>query len=88
MDFNINHKVRVKLTDEGREALKKRHRDFWSEVGRPSEPYTPPIEDAEGWSEWQLWCLMQELGAYFMLGVNAPIETTIQFVVPEQTPNP
>jgi hypothetical protein len=87
MEININDKVRVKLTCQGREALKNRHREFWAEVGMPNEPYTPPAEDAEGWSEWQLWCLMQELGPHCQMGVSPPFETTIQLIVREKTPN-
>lgn len=41
-------------------------------------PYTPPKEDAEGWSEWQLWSLMQQLGNYIQLGDPNVIETDIK----------
>jgi hypothetical protein len=78
MDFNINGKVRVKLTDHGRKLLASNHAEFWAGVGREPYPYTPPKEDADGWSEWQLWCLMQELGRHIRMGSEAPFETTIQ----------
>jgi hypothetical protein len=38
----------------------------------------PPKEDAEGWSEWQLWVLMQEFGPHMGLGFLAVIETEIE----------
>ena len=66
MDFNINNKVRVKLTDYGRQALARQHNGL--------------KEDAEGWSEWQLWHLMQELGHLCCLGCQVPFETTIQLL--------
>ena len=83
MDFNINDKVRVKLNDFGREALARQHIEFWARTGRPAPyDYTPPKEDTEGWSEWQLWALMQDLGHLLQLGSNPPFETTIQLVLP------
>ena len=81
MDFNINDKVRVKLTDCGRQALASQHVEFWASVGRTAPyPHTPPKEDAEGWSEWQLHSLMNELGHLCRIGGPVPFETTIQMV--------
>jgi hypothetical protein len=79
--FNINDTVRVKLTDFGRQALQRQHVEFWASVGR-AEPYphTPPKEDAEGWSEWQLHSLMHELGHLSCLGGPLPFETEIEIV--------
>ena len=81
MNFNVNDKVRVKLTDFGRQALARQHVEFWARTGRAA-PYahTPPKEDADGWSEWQLWSLMQDLGPHISLGGPVPFETTIQLV--------
>lgn len=77
--LNINHIVRVRLTDSGRAALARQHVEFWANAGRAEPyPYTPPKEDAEGWSEWQLWNLMQDLGHLCRLGFEPPFETTIQ----------
>ena len=74
MNFNINDKVRVRLTEKGRAALIKQHDDYFE--GRV--PYSPPKEDADGWSEWQLWSLMQDLGHLCRLGIDPPFETIIQ----------
>ena len=84
MNFNINDKVRVKLTASGREALARQHAEFWASTGRPAPyDYTPPKEDHEGWSEWQLWALMQDLGHLLRPGfLEQPFETTIQLVLP------
>lgn len=75
--YNLNSKVRVKLTNAGRNALKRDHDIFWASVGR-TMPYTPTKEDAEGWSEWQLWNIMEKLGSYFHLGYVNVMDTTIQ----------
>ena len=83
MQFNINHKVRVKLTDMGRLALMQQHAEFWYGISQ-APPYAPPKEDAEGWSEWQLWCLMQDLGHLCGMGCSPPFETVIELVVPKQ----
>lgn len=89
MDFNINEHVRVKLTDHGRKALERQHVEFWAATGRPAPyAYTPPKEDSEGWSRWQLHNLMQELGHLCVMGRPLPFETTIQLVEPyAQTPS-
>lgn len=75
--FNLNNKVRVKLTDLGRAALEADHATFWAKAGR-TMPYTPPKEDADGWSEWQLWSLMSALGGHVGMGFDNVMETTIQ----------
>ncbi len=77
-EFNINDKVRVKLTDHGRKLLESDHEEFWKNMRIPMV-YTPPVEDSEGWSTWQLWNLMQQLGPYIHLSCQVPFETTIEF---------
>lgn len=83
MKFNINEKVRVKLTDHGRAVHAADNDAFWSSIQHPSPPpYTPPKEDAEGWSEWQLWTLMEAFGKHTHIGCNNCFETTIELVTP------
>ncbi len=77
MEFNINDKVRVKLTDHGRKILKSDHDKFWKSIGKEMV-YTPPEEDSEGWSTCQLWILMQKFGSHMYLGGISPFETTIE----------
>jgi hypothetical protein len=89
IDFNINQKVRVKLTNKGRAEL-QRQRDELNRpyvlIGREPPFGGPPfIEDAEGWSEWQLWCLMENLGHLCSIGSSGPFETGIQFLREEPT---
>lgn len=78
--FNINHTVRVKLTNAGRAFHAMQHAMFNMKTGRDIR-YTPPAEDAEGWSKWQLYDLMHEFGEQTYLGNNElPFETDIQLV--------
>jgi len=61
--FNLNNKIRVKLTDAGRQAHKANHESFWKLHGRTIE-YMPPNEDQDGYSEWQLWSFMAAFGQH------------------------
>lgn len=80
LPFNVNHYVRVKLTETGRKAFSKKAYELFGErSGRFIEMYTQ--EDAEGWSQWQLWELMQWLGSECGNGMEVPLETEIQIVV-------
>ena len=70
----------VKLTDVGREIHKKAHDDFcenFPSVSDDIKEYHPKKEDIQGWSEWQLWSLMQMFGSHIGLGVEPPFNTTI-----------
>lgn len=80
MWFNINYEVKIRLTDVGRKAHRKNHDDLFADWKEPPR-YSPPVEDAEGWSTWQLWVLMHEFGPYLFNGCNVPFETTIE--IPE-----
>ncbi len=76
MKFNINQYVRVRLTDAGRAA----HRKWWDDLFQSPQlksKYSPPKEDAEGWSRWQLHILMHELGPALCPGFPVPFETEI-----------
>lgn len=79
VSFNVNHNVRVKLNSLGR----KLHREQFEELERkvPSGlPYRPPVEDADGWSQWQLWQLMQVFGGPNIgNGMEILFETNIEF---------
>jgi len=77
--FNINDDVWVKLTERGRECLRKRHAEIVAMCsGHNPFPYTPPVEDKDGWSRWQMWRLMQALGPYISHGGPPPFETTLR----------
>jgi len=48
--------------------------------------YTPPKEDANGWSKWQAWDFMATFGQFMRLGGENVISTNIQIVVREDKP--
>jgi hypothetical protein len=76
--FNINSIVKVKLTDYGRKVLEIQHNEFWSSYRKLDKyPYIPKTEDENGYVEFQLWELMEELGKECSLGGEIPFETTI-----------
>lgn len=79
--INLNDKVRVRLTDIGREHHRKRHEEIFAPFG-DQYPYTPPKTDADGWSEFQHWELMHDFGSVVGLGMNVPFETAIQIAAP------
>jgi len=77
MDFNINYRIRVRLTPHGREILRRNHRTLFG--SRADEFRMIEVkENAEGWSEWQLWRLAHEFGSDMYMGGVQPFETTIQ----------
>lgn len=65
--MNLNDIVYVKLTDHGRHLMRQNHTEFWAGRRAPYE-FKLPREDAQGWSPWQLWHLMQEFGPHIYLG--------------------
>lgn len=81
MRFNINDHVRVKLTDHGREIVHA-HRQKLSAMLPIPLPATQNQEDADGWSRWQLWSLMEIFGEHIHLCGPLPFETTIEFEQP------
>jgi hypothetical protein len=79
MKFNINHEVRVKLTDYGR-SLYKHHHNYINSLVVDPIPYTAPEEDAEGWSKWQLWRLIKIFGPHMSMSSERPFETEIEII--------
>lgn len=86
MDFDINNLVRVKLTDKGRALHAADHALSCLSEGQKI-PYKPRKEDAEGYSEWQLWELMAAFGKHLGNGFDMPFNQFIEFPAPAQ-PNP
>lgn len=84
MRFNVNDYVKVKLTTHGREELRRQthqlNRHLWAtNPDAKALPYDAVKEDADGWSRWQFWDLMQRFGGDNM-GLAAPMmfETEIE----------
>jgi hypothetical protein len=70
--FNVNHYVKIQLTDRGREILKE---------------YSPYLhrtlkdkEDKDGWSKWQLWVVMEIWGGSMHNGCQIPFKTDIEIM--------
>lgn len=78
--LNLNDSVRVKLTDHGRAVHEKDHAILYASAAGPKPAYTPIKEDAEGWSRWQLWVLMQAFGPHTYLGGRPCFEADIEVV--------
>ena len=83
IDFNINDSVKIKLTDYGRKVLKKDWDDFWDDIKKQHPKtkkfkYSHPKEDEDGWSTWQMWLLMEQLGKYVGMGLKDVFETNIK----------
>ena len=80
--FNINDYVQVRLTDRGRACLRENYDKLNAAYGGKLHfNHTPPKEDKDGWSRWQAWSLMQDLGPHISMGMNPPFETTIRVEV-------
>lgn len=74
-EFNVNQTVYVKLTDKGRRILRENH---VKRLGRYPLRYEEPKVDAEGYTRFQLWVLMQEFGPHMRLGLDPFFEATIK----------
>lgn len=76
--FNINEYIRVKLTPRGKAIHQALHDELNRRFPGAQLIYRPPTEDAEGWSRWQAWDLMQTFGPHISMGFDPPFETTIE----------
>lgn len=70
--FNINKMVKVKLTSKGKEIHKQRYDKY-----NHSIEYTPPKEDENGYSDFQMWELMNIFGEHTSIGLDQCFEATI-----------
>ena len=76
--FNINYTVKVKLTEYGKQMLERDHIEFWGARGMLDKyPYKPLETDADGYTEFQLWSLIYQLGKYCNIGCVMPFDTII-----------
>jgi hypothetical protein len=67
--FNLNGYVRVKLNQHGKQL----YSDYWSPYAWLKEP---EIDD-EGYTQFQMWQLMNIFGTHLYNGCKTPFETTI-----------
>ena len=83
INFNVNNHVRVRLTTHGKECLRKNYNELAAQFpgGKLGFEFKLPKEDSVGWSEWQMWDLMYQLGRYVYNGCDAPFLTEIQIEI-------
>lgn len=86
--FNSNGYVRVRLTDKGREVIRRDIRRLKGHAPHINWKYLMPTEDAEGRSEWQLWQLMERFGNYVGNGEDLVFETDIEISLDLNSPKP
>lgn len=75
---NLNDRVRIKLTDLGREVVVKNHNALYGDKAH-LYPVDMPVPNDDGWCEMQLWEVMREFGEHMSLGGKPVIETEFQF---------
>lgn len=79
--INVNHTVRVRLNDVGRAIVKQHTDDLNAELRSRGAAYVVPgmtvTEDAEGWSRWQLWRLMETFGPHIGIGLPTPFDGNV-----------
>lgn len=71
IEFNVNDKVQVKVTERGQKILAERYK---------GHDAIRPKPDADGWTTYQLWCLMADFGEHLFNGCNPPFETRIRIL--------
>ena len=78
MKFNMNSYVRVQLTPYGRSILRKDIERRHKYLCKGEYKKYMPKEDADGWSRWQLWRLMNKFGAHVKLSHIQPFCADIE----------
>lgn len=81
--FNINQHVSVQLTDKGCRIHREEYDKLMAFYGREIFPYRPPVEDANGWSKWQMWTLIEAFGSHIGMGFDPPFNTEIRIHLPK-----
>ena len=75
--LNTNDTVKVKLTDYGKDIYFHQYDHFNKQQGRTIiEPRYPKVDES-GYTEFQLWHLMELYGNYIHLASELPFETNI-----------
>lgn len=83
INFNVNSRVRVRLSESGKQELRKKQEQTLACVSSNNPLHNEPafVVDADGYTEFQLWVLIRELGHMFDWGCEIPIDAEIQLVV-------
>ncbi|MCY1206585.1 hypothetical protein D9M72_181580 [compost metagenome] len=82
--FNFNDRVRIRLTPHGRAFHAMQHVMFNMQNGTDLK-YVPPVEDAEGWSEWHMHEIANQFGEQLYNGnAELPFETTAELIIDKE----
>jgi len=76
MKFNISENVKVRLTTHGMRVLKEQYDELKQKLPN-IPPFQEPKKDENGYSEFQLWSLMETFGAHCGIFKQSPFETEI-----------
>lgn len=74
--FNINHQVKVKLTEAGIAELKRQNDELNKVFPQANLPFSVNI-DEEGYTSFQMWDLMSRLGENMGFHHKIPFDTNI-----------
>ena len=81
IDFNMNQEVTVKLTSYGRDTLKREFDEMKAAYPKLTHEYSPPKEDENGYSTWQMHNLFSRFGHLVCMGGKLPFETDIKLII-------
>jgi hypothetical protein len=89
LSFNLNKVIRFKLTDQGLAI----HRADWEEINSLSQgglarlgPYQTPKVDDEGYTEEQMWKVMEIYGSAMGMGLGLPFDLTVLIAAEDLKP--
>ena len=77
MKFNLNEKIKVRLTSSGIKILRESHAQIYTVLGSEVPKFTEPSVDKNGYTEFQLWDFMNIFGEHMNMHTTLPIETNI-----------
>lgn len=78
IEFNMNHQIKVKLTELGKRELQRQHDEF------ELFPSMEITEDENGYSSWQAWVLFSKLGHRLHIGFDSPFELDVLIEAPKE----
>lgn len=82
--FNLNQMVKVKLSDEGVEIMRKRHDDLHDRVkarnGKGINPFKLKL-DEEGYTPFIGWEFIQIFGEHTSIGFEPPFDLNIKLII-------
>jgi len=81
IDFNMNHYIKVKITKIGLDELERQHNEYKKVYPLAFKEFIAPNVDEDGFSKWQMWSLMCQLGHLLGNGFSVPFMPEIKIEV-------